>query len=113
MATTDLYMQGFMRSVGSKLSARTDDLLDTVLNSYEVHRNLRNITNLYDMQGGDRIGKKDITSILDVNEAGNLISKGFRMIAQKLSEMCKVVCFRHELLYMYQMHPYKEISRDS
>ena len=57
--------------------------------------------------------KKDITSILDVNEAGNLISEGFRMVAQKLSEMCKVLCFRHELLCMYQMHLYKEISRDS
>ena len=60
-----------------------------------------------------RIGKKDITSILDVNEAGNLISEGSRMIAQKLSEMCQVLCFRHELLYIYQMHLYKEISRDS
>ena len=65
------------------------------------------------LKGVTESEKKDITSILDVNEAGNLISEGFRMIAQKLSEMCKVLCFRHELLYMYQMHLYKEISRDS
>jgi hypothetical protein len=42
-----------------------------------------------------------VNSILDVNWAGNSISEGFRAIAQNMSEMWKVLCFRHELLYMY------------
>jgi len=42
-----------------------------------------------------------VNSILDVNWNGNLISEGFRAIGQKMSKMWKVLCFRHELLYMY------------
>jgi len=44
------------------------------------------------MQGGDRIGKKDISSILGVNKAGNSISEGFR-VAQKLTEILTYLYF--------------------
>ena len=52
---------------------------------------------LWRFQGGTGIGKK--------REEG--------AVELKLSEMCKVLGFRHKLLYMYQMHLYKAVSRDS
>jgi hypothetical protein len=59
------------------------------------------------------IGEKYVRSLLDVNEAGKSISEGSKRVGSKLSQMCKVLYIRHELLYMYQMRLNKAISRDS
>jgi len=50
-------------------------------------------------QRGTEIGEKDPMFTLDVNWAGNLISEVF--LKKIGSEICKVLCFRDELLYMY------------